>query len=128
MASSSAAAPVKKKEMKAKGNPYKFQFETGAVITQNFKASDTIASVLEGIYAVGSTLMFAGKQLEHRRTLSHYKIQKNSTLHVALSPAPSTPDPLNEPRQRRHQPNACNFVGYDASKAYTSWFKDEGGQ
>ena len=63
---------------------------TGETVTIEFKSSDDIIMVKSklqealGIHPEQQRLIFSGHQLEDGRTLAHYNVQRDSTLHLVL--------------------------------------------
>ena len=63
---------------------------TGKTLTIDVEPSDTIYDVQlkiydkEGVPPEAEEIIFAGKQLEHNRTLAEYGIPKEATFHLVL--------------------------------------------
>ena len=73
---------------------------TGKTITLDVESSDLVSAVKEkiedkeNIPVNEQTLVFAGKRLEDSKDLAHYNIQKESTVHLLVTPTP-IPTPVD---------------------------------
>ena len=68
-----------------------FVFSTGARVTANVKAWDTIGNVKAQVYVTGSDIIFAGQQLADDRTLSDCNIRSGAILEVRRGRRSRTP-------------------------------------